>query len=79
MSEIDSTSNERIVNNVMRHQYRVLTEDEKSAMSMVKDIGLAFLQACDTIAEDLGPSRELAVAKTRAEEAVMWAVKAITR
>ncbi len=29
MTTVDSTSDERTVNNVMRHQYRVLTDDEK--------------------------------------------------
>lgn len=29
MTTVDSTSDERTVNNVMRHQYRVLTDAEK--------------------------------------------------
>ena len=37
---VDSISNERIVNNVMRHAYRVLSDDEKIAMQAIKDKGL---------------------------------------
>lgn len=74
MTEVNSTSDERTVNNVMRHAYRVLTDDEKAAMQRVKDDGLAFHE----FIASLGQSRELSVAKTKVEEAVMWAVKHIT-
>lgn len=72
---VNSTSDERTVNNVMRHEYRVLNDDEKVIMKSFKDMGLDFVKACDAI----GTSRELAIAKTKIEEAVMWAVKHITR
>jgi hypothetical protein len=71
---VDSTSDQRTVNNVMRHAYRVLTDDEKTAMQSVKDTGLAL----HTLLSSLGSSRELSIAKTKAEEAVMWAVKHLT-
>ena len=74
MSQVDSTSDDRTVNNVMRHAYRVLSDDEKAAMQEIKDMGLAFH---DRIAA-LGNSRELSLAKTKIEESVMWAVKHIT-
>ncbi len=74
MSQIDSTSDDRVINNTMRHQYKVLMTDEKAHMLAVKDMGLAFYQYID----GLGSSRELALAKTKIEEAVMWAVKHIT-
>lgn len=70
-----STSDERIVNNVMRHEYRVLTDEEKHQMLRVKDFGKAFYDECDII----GYSRELSLAKTKIEEAVMWAVKHFTK
>jgi len=73
--KVDSISDERIVNNVMRHQYRVLSELEKADMQHIKDKGLEFI----TILDHLGNTRELSLAKTRVEEAVMWAVKHITR
>jgi len=72
---VDSASDQRVVNNVMRHEYRVLGDAEKAQMKDLKDRGLAFVEACDTI----GASRELSLAKTKIEEAVMWAVKHITR
>lgn len=75
MSIIDSTSDQRTVNNVMRHAYRVLSDEEKAQMKAVKDKGLELFE----LVESLGQSRELSLAKTRAEEAVMWAVKHITQ
>ena len=74
MTEVNSTSDERTVNNVMRHAYRVLTDAEKASMQKIKDDGLAFHE----FIASLGTSRELSVAKTKIEEAVMWAVKHIT-
>ena len=71
---VDSTSDARTVNNTMRHQYRVLNEAEKAAMQAVKDKGLELLELINA----LGSSRELSIAKTKTEEAIMWTVKAIT-
>ena len=39
---VDSTSDDRTVNNVMRHAYRVLSDEEKATMQKIKDDGLAF-------------------------------------
>ena len=72
--EVDSTSDQRTVNNTMRHQYRVLNDAEKANMQAIKDEGLRFLE----MVSGLGSSRELSLAKTKIEEAVMWAVKRIT-
>ena len=74
MSEVSSTSDARTINNTMRHAYRVLSDEEKAQMQAIKDAGLAFH---DLIA-GMGQSREIALAKTKVEEAVMWAVKHIT-
>ena len=71
---VDSTSDERTVNNIMRHQYRVLSDAEKSNMLTIKDHGLAL----HNFVAGLGNSREISLAKTKIEEAVMWAVKHIT-
>lgn len=71
---VPSDSDERTVNNTMRHQYRVLSEAEKAQMLAVKDKGLELFELIDS----LGSSRELSLAKTKAEESVMWAVKHIT-
>jgi len=73
-NNVNSESDNRIVNNVVRHQYRVLSEGEKAQMLRVKDQGAELL----SLIQSLGNSRELDVAKVRVEEAVMWAVKHIT-
>ena len=62
------------MSNIMRHEYRPLSDEEKAAMHQVKDMGLVFYQYL----ESLGASRELSLAKTKIEEAVMWATKHIT-
>lgn len=74
MTTVDSTSDQRTVNNAVRHQYRVLTDAEKANMQIVKDKGLDFLEFVNS----LGNSREVSLARTKIEEAVMWAVKHIT-
>lgn len=71
---VESTSDERTVNNTMRHAYRVLSDVEKAQMQSIKDTGLEF----HTLCESMGASRELSLAKTKIEEAVMWAVKHVT-
>lgn len=78
MSTVDSTSDERVANNVMRHEYRVLDENEKVDMRAIKDLGLQLHRGLETLESRKGPSRELSLAKTKVEEAVMWAVKHIT-
>lgn len=72
---VDSASDDRTANNGVRHAYRVLSEAEKAAMVAVKDCGADFLKKID----QLCPSgRESAIARTKVEEAVMWAVKGLT-
>ena len=81
---VPSESDERTRNNTMRHQYRVLSEAEKEQMLAVKDAGQAFLDLLNDIptntelAFGIKGSRELSLARTKIEEAVMWAVKHIT-
>lgn len=74
MASVESTSDERTVNNTMRHQYRVLSDAEKANMGKIKDMGLEF----HNFVGGIGNSREISIAKTKIEEAVMWAVKHIT-
>lgn len=85
MSEtVDSTSDARTVNNLMRHQYRVLSDGEKAQMQAIKDRGVAFVNDLHIIggtvdnAVGFQATRELRIAQERIEEAVMWAVKHIT-
>ena len=86
---VESTSDDRTVNNVMRHQYKVLSDEEKKAMQEIKDRGLDFYNFLESLQHQpeaygdenilLIQSNELLMAKTKIEEAVMWAVKHITR
>ena len=71
---VDSASDDRTVNNAVRHTYRVLSDDEKVQMVALKDAGAEFIALCDNI----GQSREMSLAKTNVEQAVMWAVKHVT-
>lgn len=71
---VNSTSDERTVNNTMRSSYRVLNDDEKKAVDDIKVMGTIFVDYL----EELGSSRENSIAKTKMEEAVMWAVKGLT-
>ena len=75
MTSVPSESDDRTVNNAVRHQYRVLTDEEKEAMVILKDCGLEFLGLIDRC---VPAGREASLAKTRVEEAVMWAVKGLT-
>lgn len=74
LKHLDSASDDRTANNAVRHQYRVLSDEEKAAMVAIKDKGAELL----SLINGLGGSRELSIAKTKTEEAVMWAVKHIT-
>ena len=60
---------------VMRTQYRKLTLQEKQAMDDVKRLARELY---DYIEDLTPPGREFSLAKTKVEEAVMWAVKGIT-
>jgi len=71
---VPSESDKRTVNNTMRHAYRVLSEQEKATMLAVKDQGLAL----HNLIAAMGSSREISIAKTKVEEAVMWAIKHLT-
>ena len=72
---IPSENDRRTANNGVRHAYRVLSDEEKAMMVRMKDLGAEFLNLCD----EAGGSRELSIAKTKIEEAVMWAVKHVTK
>lgn len=74
MTHVDSASDDRTANNAVRHTYRVLSDAEKAQMVELKDLGASFINACNAI----GKSRELSLAITNAEQAVMWAVKHVT-
>jgi hypothetical protein len=60
---------------VLRSEYRVLNEQEKAQVKLIKERGLALHSAIDLC----GHSREISLALTKLEEAVMWAVKHVTK
>jgi hypothetical protein len=59
----------------MSERMRKLTSTEQTLLTAsFQELGTLFLGACDS----LGHSRELSIAKTKMEEAIMWAVKGVT-
>lgn len=81
---VSSTGDDRVVNNVMRHAYRVLSAEEKAQMQELKDKGLEFYNLLHRIGGtpqdgDRFASRHLSLAATAVEEAVMWGVKHVTK
>ena len=60
---------------VMRQEYRELSDKEQDLIKRIKDLGEEFV----SVVGELEPSREVSLAQTKMEEAVMWAVKHITR
>lgn len=81
--QVDSTGDARTANNAVRHKYRVLSDAEKLQMQEIKDMGAAFIAKLHEIgatdpAGDRFASRDLSLANTHAEDAVMRAVRHIT-
>ena len=74
LGRVHSESDERTINNGVRHKYRVLTDAEKASMVFLKDRGQDLI---DAIVDNVPAGREASLAKTRVEEAVMWAVKGL--
>jgi hypothetical protein len=58
----------------VRTAYRELSDAEKERVAAIKSCGQEFL---DILTECVA-NRELSLAKTKVEEAVMWAVKGVT-
>jgi hypothetical protein len=79
---MDSVSNGT---KVMRPQYRELLEAEKGAIDNIKrlagELYDVYEAAMAELAQEQPPAmaREIAVAKTKLEESVMWGVKGITK
>lgn len=83
MANVDSASDARTANNAVRHQYRVLSDAEKANIVRVKDMGAAFIALLHEVGGtdpngDRFASRNLSLANTHAEDAVMRAVRHIT-
>ncbi|SMO95987.1 hypothetical protein SAMN06265173_1613 [Thalassovita litoralis] len=83
MTQIDSASDDRTTNNAVRHKYRTLTDAEKIQMQDIKDMGATFIAKLHEIGgtdstSDRFASRDLSLANTHVEDAVMRAVRHIT-
>lgn len=62
--------------------HRDLTENEITDIKALKEAEKDYIRHLETVgshyAQGKGPGRELALAKTKVQEATMWAVKGIT-
>lgn len=66
---------------VFRPNYRELSVEEKGSIDAIKNkAGELYDLINDVIQENPSPvGREIALAKTKLEESIMWAVKGITK
>lgn len=91
-TRFSSTADQRTANNLLRHNYRVLTAEERAQMQAIKDYGLDFVNVLHRVGGTVTPNgktltgetqhqatHELQMAEDRVREAVMWAVNHITR
>lgn len=61
-----------------RKEYKPLSDEQKIDMAIVKDVAKK-LETVILNAKTQGNGREMAVAMTNLETAIMWAVKGITK
>lgn len=73
---VDSWSDERLRNNTVSHQYRILSEVEKKAMEHIKNMGLGTIRAIEA---NVSSSRESLIAVEKIEEGIMWAIKGLVK
>ncbi len=62
---------------IMHQRHRIIASEDKARISSIKEIGRAFVNSCNTFSHHA--PRESALAKTKMEEAVMWAIKGIAK
>lgn len=76
-----STSDDRIKNDVMHIHDKILSSEDKARIATIKDLGQEFHEYLAFLGRHSGElsSRGLNIASTKIEEAVMWAVKEITK
>lgn len=77
---VESTSDERTVNNSARQQYRVLNDEEKRSVDWFKSKGQEIIEQLDG-QRKVRPeaAREFSLAITHMEDAIMRAVRGITQ
>ena len=71
---IDESKKETKMTNTFRKEYRPLSDEQKQLVNSVKDTAELLMRVFDLCPQN----RELALARTKLEESVMWCVKAIT-
>ncbi len=81
---VSSTGDERAINNSTRQTYRQLTDGEKAQVDAVKELGAQFIGLLHEVGgtdpkKERMASRDLSLALTHIEDAVMRAVRHITR
>ncbi len=81
---VKSTSDARTVNNSTKQHYRVLSDEEKALVDAIKDHGAVFIEKMHEVGDtdpngDRLGSRDLSLAVTHMEDAVMRAVRHITK
>lgn len=79
-SMVDSTSDNRTINNSTRQQDRVLSDEEKFSVDWFKTKGEEIIQQLEgqrTVKPEAG--REFSLAITHMEDAVMRAIRGITQ
>lgn len=80
MDTVSSTSDDRVVNNSTRQQYRVLDAEEKLNVDVIKQTGDTFIEFCRGLMEKKPEAgREFSLAITHMEDAVMRAVRGVTQ
>ncbi len=62
-------------NNILSHEYRELSDEEKSQVRVIKDLGVNLYNHLDS----LGAGINLDQARARLRESIFWAVAHITR
>lgn len=89
--KVSAIADERTTNNAARHQYRILSDEEKAKMQAIKDAGQVLIDLIDDLyewgdsmfagepAEVRLSCHEYDVAHDKAVEAVMWAVRGLTK
>ena len=74
LKEMGESGSESSGGDLMRVEYRELTDAERDQIKVIKGMGSRF---CGYLS-GLPASREMSLARTKIEEAVMWAVKGVT-
>lgn len=74
MNTTDNSSDNGTVGGVSQREYSTFTNLEKFQMQMIENKGAEL----HVLFEKIGTSREMSIAKTKIEEAVMWAREHLT-